>query len=121
MQYERLERLTYLRDKCDHCIMPSAFVLECGRIFGCTLKPYTIHASLLDNPNGDDQGMGAESIVEDVCRHYKVPYAAKYGRGSQLRECCEQLLVFFASPEAPPPRAKSTWTGTTRSAAKKKK
>ncbi len=112
---ERLERLAYLRDECDHCIMDSAFTLECGRIFGCTLKPYATDPALLDDPDNDPLGMGADEIVEHVCRALNVPYGMKYGRGSQLRECCACLVAYFSSPVAPPPREASTWTGVTRS------
>ncbi len=68
----------------------------------------------LHNPNGDNLGMGADELVTCVCHYYHVPYAPKHGRGSQLWECCTQLLAFFASPDAPAPQAESTWPGKTR-------
>jgi hypothetical protein len=99
---ERIQRLIYLRDECDHCILSSEFVTECARIFDCKLECYKIDDSLLFEDTADPFGMGADEIVVHVCAAYKIRYANKFGRGSQLWECCARLLEFFASPQAPP-------------------
>jgi hypothetical protein len=117
MTDERITRLEYLRDECDHYVMKSTFVLECARIFGCTLKPRKIDGGWMrpERPDEDCQGLPADEIVEAVCRQLRVPYEMKYGRGSQLRECCAKLIAFFGTDAAPPPRAKSVWPGKLRS------
>lgn len=117
MTDERITKLIYIRDECDHCIMKPSFVLECGRIFGCTLKPRKIDGWFMSPERDDDcEGLPADEIVENICNQLHVPYEMKYGRGSQLRECCAKLITFFtSSPDAPPPRAKSVWPGALRS------
>jgi hypothetical protein len=40
-------------------------------------------------------GVGADVLASWACRQLGVKYSEKFGRGSQLRECCSVLLGHF--------------------------
>lgn len=40
-------------------------------------------------------GIGADDLASWACRQLGVKYTEKFGRGSQLRECCSVLLGHF--------------------------
>jgi len=110
----RVTCIKYLRDECDHCIMSPEYVDECNQLFGMDMKTHVISERWqLDDPEGDNQGLGAHEMAEDICEFYKVSYAPKYGKGSQLAECCKKLLEFFASPVAPTYRPKEPQSSST--------
>lgn len=39
--------------------------------------------------------IGADTLAEWICKQLKLEYASKFGRGSQLRECCAKLSKHF--------------------------
>ena len=38
-------------------------------------------------------GLSAHELAERLCRHLGIDYVEAFGRGTQLRNCCEALLA----------------------------
>jgi len=84
----------------DHCLLTPQAVKEIGEPFGFYfVREYVDNRSEFKglnlgpkNKEGDKvMGLGAHELAVMLCQKEKVKYREMYGRGSQLRECCEAL------------------------------
>ena len=86
----------------DHCLITPEGVKKFGEPFGyCPAKmpKHTVDSKALKGltvegkADGEQvEGMDASRLAESLCRKEGVAYTPKYGRGSQLRECCDRLI-----------------------------
>jgi hypothetical protein len=88
MTTEKIRRIKYLRDECDHLFMSYTFVTEINALFGTRLDVCYSHEF-------GGFGRDASEIAEGICVALHVPYDLKIGRGTALRECCDKLLAHF--------------------------
>lgn len=96
---ERIRLIVYLRDECDHDILSDKGVEPFRVPFGCPLKLVPYGADVLYPTAKSNLGLGADALACELCKHFRIHYASKYGRGSQLRECCAKLLDYFRTLE----------------------
>jgi len=100
----RIEAVNALREY-DHCFINQETVEEITAPFG--FKGYTYVARSNagpDNPKGltlsegldELRGQDAAVVATEICQHLKLDYMSKFGRGSQLRECCDVLSRYVA-------------------------
>jgi hypothetical protein len=81
----------------DHCFISREGVLHFTKPFGFEGTTYVARNS--DDPKGltlaagldELEGQDAAEVAREICRHLKVDFPPMYGRGSQLRICCELL------------------------------
>lgn len=66
--------------------------------FGFKAHTYVLKANpsdpkglTLNNGATEAEGIDAQDLAMQICRHLKVPFDSKFGRGSQLRACCDAL------------------------------
>lgn len=104
MKYEKqLTAVKELRDY-DHCFLSPEGVKYFAKSFGVKLKPYRLSANphepkglTLYSGKSSALGMDATEMARSVCKQLNVPYESKFGRGSQLKECCEKLQEHFTT------------------------
>jgi hypothetical protein len=74
-----------------------AFGLE-GKIKAYRAKadpPGTLKGLTLNGDAKEAMGMDAQHLAMSICNHLDVPFESKFGRGSQLRACCDALEQHF--------------------------
>jgi len=92
--------------KYDHAFLTAEGVDNMTRPFGATGWSYPHRANPQD-PKGltfNDgskvkSGMAAHEIAVRLCDYLGVNYVEAFGRGTQLRNCCEALLEALEHPE----------------------
>jgi hypothetical protein len=94
------ERLQAVEDlcQCDHGFLTVEGAERFSKPFGLKPRTYVAYSNPTD-PKGltlDDgvksaRGVGAHELAMQICDHLGVKYPVKFGRGSQLRECCSAL------------------------------
>lgn len=90
----------------DHAFLSAEGVDKISAPFGATGWSYPHKANPKD-PKGltfNDgskvkTGMAAHELAERLCRHLGIDYVEAFGRGTQLRNCCEALLDALDHPE----------------------
>ena len=103
---KQLTLLRELRDDYDHTVLSAEGVAAYAAAFGCPLQTHGIDLAQLEPPRlGETQGLASDELAEKLCRHFRVAYASKYGRGSQLRECCTQLMAHLSAKRPRDPGA----------------
>lgn len=100
---KRLELLYTLRDAYDHLIVKVKVAERYAKAFGCRIKTHSYPSHLLFDPSGSNKGLSSDSLAEQLCQQFNLAYDVKFGRGSQLRECCEKLIEHFSKAAAAPP------------------
>jgi hypothetical protein len=83
----------------DHAFLTTEGVEHFTKPFGFRGHTY-VHKANPTEPKGltlkdgatESEGQDAARLAEEICRHLGVEYPEKFGRGSQLRVCCEALL-----------------------------
>lgn len=91
--------------KYDHVFLSVVGVTKISEFFGYTARSW-LHKANPGDPkgltlkNGATQALGrdATSLAVEICDRFNVPYDEKFGRGSQLRACCDALEAFFSKP-----------------------
>jgi hypothetical protein len=95
----RLKVVADLR-KYDHAFLSAQGVESFAKRFGLEgrIKPYRAKANptelkglTLNNGATEAVGMDAQILAMRICELLSVEYAEKFGRGSQLRSCCDAL------------------------------
>jgi len=91
----------------DHCFISPEGAQAICKPFGMTPRTYVLQANpshpkglTLNNGAKEAEGVAADDLAEQLCEFTAVPYASKFGRGSQLRECCRALRERFANINA---------------------
>lgn len=82
----------------DHAFLSAEGVDNITRPFGVTGWSYP-HKADPENPKGltfhdgskVKTGMAAHELAERLCRHLGIEYIEAFGRGTQLRNCCDAL------------------------------
>jgi hypothetical protein len=82
----------------DHAFLSEEGAQKLAEPFGLTPVTYIAYASP-NEPKGltlhdgakSARGADAHDLAMQICDHLGVKYQAKYGRGSQLRTCCDAL------------------------------
>jgi hypothetical protein len=75
-----------------------AFGLE-GKIRCYTVKadpPGTLKGLTLHGGATEAEGLDAQTLAMVICDHLGVSFASKFGRGSQLRSCCDALEQHYS-------------------------
>jgi hypothetical protein len=86
----------------DHGFLSKEGVDKIGEAFGVKLSTYLAQAnpqdfkglSLYDkkgNPIDELEGQDADVVAQELCSKIGLTYREFFGRGSQLRECCDKL------------------------------
>jgi hypothetical protein len=100
MTQTRPDLLKYVNElrEYDHAFLAPAGAQYFAEAFGFTAKTYTVEASpnepkglTLHNGAKQAEGIAADRLAIDICCHVGVEYESKFGRGSQLRACCDAL------------------------------
>jgi hypothetical protein len=110
-EYSKEERLAAidLLATYDHCFIAQEEVHAITKPFGFLGQTYVAKSNAgPNNPKGltlaegltELRGQDAAVVSEHICRELGVDYMSKFGRGSQLRECCEQLRAFLEGEPA---------------------
>jgi hypothetical protein len=90
----------------DHAFLTAEGVAKFAKAFGLEgkIKPYREKANPSDPKglmfhNGASEGVGmdAQILAMSICEHLGVKYPEMFGRGSQLRACCDALEQHFAA------------------------
>jgi hypothetical protein len=84
--------------ECDHLFLTVEGAIKYSQPFGFTARTYVVKANPED-PKGltlydgavSAEGIDASDLALQICHHLKVDYDACFGRGSQLRKCCDAL------------------------------
>lgn len=95
----------------DHCFISPEGAKKLSAPFGhqpiCYVEKATPNEPkglTLDDGASEAEGIAAEHLAADICRHLKVKFEYKFGRGSQLRACCDALDRWVTQQGlAPPP------------------
>jgi hypothetical protein len=93
---ERMRLIVELEEEYDHCILTPKSVKEYEDAFGCKLVLQTYPDDVVYDP-ANNTGLAADVLAGTLCKHFKLSYVSKFGRGSQLRECCSVLLEHLKS------------------------
>ena len=88
----------------DHAFLTCEGAEYFSKPFGFTARTSVVRANPKD-PKGltlDDgakqaNGIDAVHLAIQICRHVGVEYDEKFGRGSQLRACCDALEAWAKS------------------------
>ena len=91
----------------DHSILKGSYARKIGKVFGFNKVPTRRiqdsrsqfkGANFPDLKEGEyaEDVIDASSLAEWLCNELDVEYTPMHGRGSALRECCEQLADHFA-------------------------
>lgn len=83
----------------DHAFISKEGAIALAKPFGLDPYTYTLKADppgtfkglTLANGQSEAHGIDAQDLAMQICRHLKVDYPAQFGRGSQLRSCCDAL------------------------------
>ena len=82
----------------DHCFIGPDGVRELTAPFGFVGSTYLAQDTrnemkglTLGDGSKTAEGQDAERVAMQICQRMNVQYARKYGRGSQLRECCNRM------------------------------
>jgi len=82
----------------DHAFLTKEGAAYFSKPFGFAATTYVAHANpsdpkglTLDNDAESADGIGAHELAGQICRHVGISYEEKFGRGSQLRACCDAL------------------------------
>jgi len=94
---ELLKAVAALREY-DHAFINPEGAKRLAEPFGVTPRTYIERVNLND-PKGvtfDDgrlegEGIDAAILAQQICGALNVDYQGKFGRGSQLRSCCDAL------------------------------
>lgn len=86
----------------DHAFLTREGALHFSKPFGFEAYTYVAKANPQDfkgltlaNGATEAEGIDAADLAEQICRHVGVKYDSKFGRGSQLRACCDALEAHF--------------------------
>jgi hypothetical protein len=98
-----LQIVNELRD-CDHAFLSPEGADHFSKPFGFKAETW-IHQASPNEPKGltlsdgakQAEGIDASYLAQQICRHVGVEYASKFGRGSQLRACCDALEQWLKS------------------------
>ena len=89
----------------DHAFLTAEGAAYFSKPFGFTAHTYVAHANptalkglTLDNGATSAEGIDAVDLASQICRHVGVKYDEKFGRGSQLRSCCDALESWLNKP-----------------------
>lgn len=99
---EKLLKLVKELRGCDHGFLTVEGALHFSQPFGFKARTYTAHARPND-PKGltfhdgakSGVGISAHELAEDICQFIGAPFDRKFGRGSQLRSCCEAIEAWI--------------------------
>jgi len=101
---ELLKLVEALRDY-DHAFLTTEGAMHFSKPFGFTARTAVHHANptqpkglTLDNGADSAEGIDAADLAQQICRHVGVVYTRTYGRGSQLRSCCDALEAWCNKP-----------------------
>jgi hypothetical protein len=107
MHEQQLKAVKDLRE-CDHAFLNASGVNKYAKAFGLEgqIKP-TRHYADPDAPKGlilknnakSAIGMDAAVLAETICTLLTVDYLTMWGRGSQLRACCDALKKHFSESD----------------------
>lgn len=99
---------TNMLARCDHAFLTVEGAHAISKPFGYTPQCYTAKANpndpkglTLDNGANEATGIGAHELAQDLCDFLNLPYRHCFGRGSQLRACCEALQQYLDNPTPP--------------------
>lgn len=96
---KQLEAVETLREY-DHAFISPEGVTEICRPFGFMGTTYEATdtsdkdpkgLSLPGGPGSKARGVDAQDLAIEICERFGVSYDSKFGRGSQLRACCDAL------------------------------
>ena len=89
----------------DHAFLTKEGAEFFSKPFGFTACTHVVHANptapkglTLNNGAESADGIDAVDLAGQICRHVGVKYDEKFGRGSQLRSCCDALEAWFSKP-----------------------
>jgi len=90
----------------DHAFLTPEGVEHFAKAFGLEgkIKPYrakadppgTLKGLTLNGDAKEAMGMDAMILASSICNRLNVRYESKFGRGSQLRACCDALEAHFS-------------------------
>ena len=101
----RERRLAGVRDlrQYDHAFLSVEGADHFGEIFGCKIRTYAAKATpnvmkglTLSDGAKSARGIDAKDLAIQICDAHGVEYEEKFGRGSQLRSCCDALDQHFS-------------------------
>lgn len=101
---ELFELVERLREDYDHAFLTVEGALAFSRPFGFDAETYVAYANP-DDPKGltlndgsaSAEGIAADVLARQICDHVGVKYPPMFGRGSQLRACCDALASWLAT------------------------
>ena len=100
-EFDLLAVVNELR-KYDHIFLNEKGVERFAKPFGLVARCYE-HRATPNEPKGltlkngaeSAVGLGAHELAMEICEHVGVEYEEKFGRGSQLRVCCDALEAWL--------------------------
>lgn len=104
MSKELLLKLVDELRECDHLFLSPKGADRFSTAFGFKAETWIHHANPQD-PKGltlkdgaeQAEGVDAAHLAQQICRHIGVEYLSTFGRGSQLRACCDALEQWLKS------------------------
>jgi hypothetical protein len=88
----------------DHAFLTVEGALNFSRPFGFEARTYVERANpndpkglTLDNGAASARGIAAHHLAMQICDQVGVEYPEMFGRGSQLRACCDALEQWIKS------------------------
>jgi len=86
----------------DHAFLTQEGVERFSKPFGFIARCYE-HRATPNEPKGltlkngakSAVGLAADELAQDICQHVGVKYDEMFGRGSQLRACCDALEAWI--------------------------
>ena len=101
---ELLKLVEKLREY-DHAFLDTEGALHFSTPFGFKARTYVAHADptepkglTLHDGAASAEGIDAVDLAKQICHHVGVEYESKFGRGSQLRSCCDALETWCNKP-----------------------
>jgi len=86
----------------DHAFLSREGALKFSQPFGFDAYTYVMQANpqdfkglTLHDGSKEAEGIDAQDLAMQICDHLDVKYQSKFGRGSQLRACCDALEAHF--------------------------
>jgi hypothetical protein len=102
-EFGLLEHVNDLR-RYDHAFLTVEGALRFSRPFGFEARTYIERANpndpkglTLANGAESAEGIAAHHLAEQICDHVGIDYPECFGRGSQLRACCDALEQWLKS------------------------
>lgn len=97
--------------ECDHGFLSKEGVEKFTEPFGFVGTTYLAKSNPHDfkglslhdaegNPLAEMEGQDADKVAVQICRHLGINYQPMFGRGSQLRECCERIRRYLETEKA---------------------